>query len=122
MKRMARLLAFVSLVTVVLSGCASMNTASRVVPLKPADANGPEWSISAKSVGGAVSNDLFFYINGKEVAQGSLSMTKPRNIFSWVYENKTIEAECEFQDKGGLVLVHNCNIYLDKKLVTQLQF
>ncbi|PIE60090.1 MAG: hypothetical protein CSA32_00540 [Desulfobulbus propionicus] len=109
------------LVSVLLAGCGSNVTKSRIATYKTLDPNHSEWKIHATADTGSFGSAISIFINNENVINGDLNITTGIGHFSGSYEGKTIDAECSL-DQRGIGMFNRCKIFIDSEEFTEFTF
>jgi len=104
-----------------LLGCASVSPS---YTYRPANYDGPAWSISAYAEEGLFKDTISITINGEHVVGGSLHEFKPRDNFRGAYLGRQILAECELVESldSPYLHAHECTVFVDNERVAFLKF
>lgn len=108
-------LAIIVLLLSFLIGCASVSPS---YTYRPANYDGPGWSISAYADKGVFKDTISITINGEHVAGGTLHEFKRRDNFRGTYMGRQILAECEAKNGDGF----ECTVFVDNERVAFLKF
>lgn len=105
-----------------IAGCASTQVSPDRVISPPDAAAGTQWTISAKSDSGTFSDTLHLYINGTEIASGTVSSMSTQTLLKGTYQNHSIEASCKVLQREVGLSGHTCQVFVDGKAETTLDF
>lgn len=110
--------AILAAIVLPICGCATLSE-SKPVSVSPASANGAQWAISAKAETGNIYDQVTLFVDGKQVAHGTLGPSSHHDIqVAGSYGQHIVVGICSRSD--GDPLTYNCHVYVDGSSVGTL--
>lgn len=80
--------------------------------MSPLSANGGQWSLSATSATGVFDDDISLFVNGEQVAKGTLGPSSHHDIhITGDYQQHIVLGICSRTD--GDPVIYTCGMYVD---------
>ena len=117
---MLRIIILATAIMSLLAGCTTL-TDSGPMAVSPPSASGGKWTITAKSSTGWFYDDITLFVNGEQVATGSLGPSSHRDVhISGDYQHHIVLGICSRTDSDPPV--YSCDIYVDGSALSTLHW